>query len=243
MAYQYWNNTYGFFAPSAGDSRTELIYPLLRSQLNTLPHQTILDIGGGNGATLHNLVDLDFEQATVIDINASLLEFGHHNINDPRISFVQADVMQPLPLRDESQDAVLAIHLLNDVADVQTTAAHIARALKPNGTCHIVIIHPFVPLYWQIADKSKAADQHKIPGFQRLDQTEPAAYRLSRSGECVPFYPRSFEGIANAFTANGLALNTACSMGAEPNTIEHMGADIHIPKFAYLQLVKKAATL
>jgi SAM-dependent methyltransferase len=86
----------------------------------------ILDVGCGNGAFTHRLRD-DFPDAAVIglDIAGGMLAL----VEPPT---VQADAMH-LPFADNSMDAVLAMHMIYHLPDIDRGLAEMRRVLRPGG--------------------------------------------------------------------------------------------------------------
>ncbi|GAA1094734.1 class I SAM-dependent methyltransferase [Kitasatospora arboriphila] len=86
----------------------------------------VLDVGCGNGkfvSRLHNeRPDL---QVVGMDISAGILA-------DVEKPVLVADA-QALPFADDSADAVLALHMLYHVSDIEATIKELARVLRPGG--------------------------------------------------------------------------------------------------------------
>ena len=111
----------------------------------------LLDIGTGDGQTLHALVD-DPSGVVAVDRSTKLLTPGN----------VGADVAA-LPFADGSFRAVLAADLLHHVGDLDGAFAEIARVLRPDGV--------FVAWWYEDAP-------HDAPDAPRFPRTyeEVAAY-------------------------------------------------------------------
>ncbi|GGQ63741.1 class I SAM-dependent methyltransferase [Kitasatospora griseola] len=87
---------------------------------------TVLDIGCGNGKFVSRLhKDRPDLQVVGMDISAGILA----EVEKP---VVVADA-QVLPFADDSADAVLALHMLYHVSDIEATIKELARVLRPDG--------------------------------------------------------------------------------------------------------------
>ncbi|GAB2746543.1 class I SAM-dependent methyltransferase [Kitasatospora kifunensis] len=87
---------------------------------------TVFDIGCGNGKFVSRLrKDRPDLQVVGIDISVGILA----GVEKP---VLVADA-QTLPFADDSADAVLALHMLYHVADIEATIKEMARVLRPGG--------------------------------------------------------------------------------------------------------------
>ena len=96
------------------------------------PGTRVLEAGCGNGKTLATLCRNGCD-TTGCDIAASALRLARRAA--PETHLVQADV-RSLPFRDQTFDAVIAIHVTGALheADRRRTAREYARVLAPGGT-------------------------------------------------------------------------------------------------------------
>ncbi|MFG3227071.1 class I SAM-dependent methyltransferase [Kitasatospora sp. NPDC048194] len=87
---------------------------------------TVLDVGCGNGKFVSRLhTDRPDLQVVGMDISAGILA-------DVPKPVLVADA-QALPFADNSVDAVLALHMLYHVGDIEATIKELARVLRPGG--------------------------------------------------------------------------------------------------------------
>ncbi|MGC0312987.1 class I SAM-dependent methyltransferase [Kitasatospora acidiphila] len=87
---------------------------------------TVLDIGCGNGKFVGRLrKDRPDMQVVGTDISAGILA-------DVARPVMVADA-QALPFADDSANAVLALHMLYHVGDIEATIKELARVLRPGG--------------------------------------------------------------------------------------------------------------
>jgi SAM-dependent methyltransferase len=86
----------------------------------------VLDVGCGNGKFVNRLhKDRPDLQIVGMDISAGILA-------DVEKPVLVADA-QALPFADDSADAVLALHMLYHVSDIEATIKELARVLRPGG--------------------------------------------------------------------------------------------------------------
>lgn len=86
----------------------------------------VLDAGCGNGKFVSRLhKDRPDLQVVGMDISAGILA-------DVEKPVLVADA-QALPFADDSADAVLALHMLYHVSDIEATIEELARVLRPGG--------------------------------------------------------------------------------------------------------------
>ncbi|MFF9643637.1 class I SAM-dependent methyltransferase [Kitasatospora aureofaciens] len=87
---------------------------------------TVLDVGCGNGKFVNRLhKDRPDLQVVGMDISAGILA-------DVEKPVLVADA-QALPFADDSADAVLALHMLYHVSDIEVTIKELARVLRAGG--------------------------------------------------------------------------------------------------------------
>ncbi|HYN69754.1 MAG TPA: methyltransferase domain-containing protein [Candidatus Eisenbacteria bacterium] len=97
--------------------------------------ETVLDAGCGTGRVTEMLVErlprgrvvaLDASPSMLAEARGRLARFGD------RVAFVQADLMQPLPL-DERVDAILSTATFHWVLDHDALFSNLAAVLRPGG--------------------------------------------------------------------------------------------------------------
>ncbi|MGW2375581.1 class I SAM-dependent methyltransferase [Kitasatospora sp. NPDC001683] len=87
---------------------------------------TVLDVGCGNGKFVSRLhKDRPDLRVVGMDISAGILA----DVEKP----VLVGDAQVLPFADNSADALLAVHMLYHVADIEATIKEMARVLRPGG--------------------------------------------------------------------------------------------------------------
>lgn len=106
----------------------------------------LLDVGCGTGATLKAIADLGV--AVGIDRSPEALRFcRQRGIRDLALATGEA-----LPIRTGSVDAVLALDLLEHIADDGAACREFARVLRPSGLLLVAV--PSCPELWSEHDEA-----------------------------------------------------------------------------------------
>ncbi len=104
------------------------------------PASAIVDIGGGASRLVDNLVDLGFEDITVLDLSGAALETAKRRLGDraARVDWIVADatVWEPPKAYDIWHDRA-AFHFLTEDHDRAAYVARLERGLKIGG-CAII---------------------------------------------------------------------------------------------------------
>ncbi|WP_010099447.1 class I SAM-dependent methyltransferase [Ornithinibacillus scapharcae] len=125
----------------------------------------ILEIGIGNGATLHEIVKtVDIGSATGIDISNEMLKQARKRnlkyIEQGLMELRYGDVMD-LPFEDIIFDKVFSIHTIYFWIDLNRSFSEIHRVLKPGGKVYI-----------SITDRAQMEKMQRTNSFTLLDVTE-----------------------------------------------------------------------
>jgi trans-aconitate 2-methyltransferase len=114
-----------------------------RRTLDRLPLQgseTVLELGCGAGRDTESLLArLPGGRVIALDASARMVEHtrircgGPDGTADGRLAVLQADLRLPLPLPDDSVDAVFSVATLHWVPDHPAVFAELARVLRPGG--------------------------------------------------------------------------------------------------------------
>jgi trans-aconitate 2-methyltransferase len=96
--------------------------------------ETVLDAGCGTGQVTESLLArLPHGRVIALDASAQMLDAARRRLgDDPRVSFVQADLAQPLPL-SEPVDAIVSTSTLHWLRDHDALWRDLAAALRPGG--------------------------------------------------------------------------------------------------------------
>lgn len=95
--------------------------------------QVVADVGCGNGLDLHRLVpEGRCRHAIGLDLSSGMLRTLEPLRGSGRLTLIQADA-QRLPLRDDSVDVGLAMHMLYHVPDIRAAIRELRRVIRPGG--------------------------------------------------------------------------------------------------------------
>jgi SAM-dependent methyltransferase len=108
-----------------------------RSRTSLVPWdgtQVVADVGCGNGLDLRKLVpEGRCRHAIGLDLSPGMLRTLEPLRGSGRLTLIQADA-QLLPLRTDSVDVGLAMHMLYHVPDIRAAIRELRRIVKPGGT-------------------------------------------------------------------------------------------------------------
>ena len=170
------------------------------------PHQTVLDLGCGEGPLLRYVLQRDVRYIGV-DFSAASLAVARQQVGATAAEFVEADAGQ-MPLPEASCDVVLshmALHIMNPVEPV---LFEVSRVLKPNGQLHI-----FLPATWRIhssAEASRFQDvMHLFQQFKDVSTPTPIGTgQFATEASVVETITRGFAGKATvSFTYADLVMH------------------------------------
>jgi ubiquinone/menaquinone biosynthesis C-methylase UbiE len=189
-----WNETY---ALNNDPVRRHLIYPTLHRWVSTFAGMDVLDVGGGNGALLHELRTSNYRSATLVDINADFLNSARRHISDPRVKFVEADLTAGIPLPAASIDIAVSIFVLNELATLGEVFCDLSRVLRPHGRGIFFVTHPFFVLYWHLKAQWTGEENKKIIGNDGYFDRKLARYAFTLASTSAPYYQHTFADYIN----------------------------------------------
>jgi trans-aconitate 2-methyltransferase len=95
--------------------------------------ETVMDAGCGTGAVTARLLErLPHGRVIALDGSQAMLDRAAERLRDDRVSFIRADLAQPLPV--EPVDAIVSTSTFHWVTDHRALFAHLAAALRSGGT-------------------------------------------------------------------------------------------------------------
>lgn len=133
---------------------------------------SVLDVGCGTGLVGRALRVRGFAgQILGLDISEASLEIARqHRAYD---SLEQADLQRPLPIEDDSVDAVVCVGVMTYLPDVEAVWREFARVARPGG---IVVATQREDL-WQPRDCQAVVDRLQAEGvWTPVEITGPAPY-------------------------------------------------------------------
>ena len=126
-----------------------------------VPHDSLLEIGCGEGSLLQRVAELGFaRQLAGIDISAASVEA----VRGRRIPGLVAEIFDgaSLPFPDQSFDLVVCRHMLQAVPTPERVIAEMVRVARPGGRVHLLVedydmIHASgtgdVSSFWHVAPR------------------------------------------------------------------------------------------
>jgi len=101
----------------------------------------VLELGCGTGRTVRRLLGEGARSYTGVDGSAGMLSVASQRNVDPRVKFMQADLLSPWTL-DKQMDLALMVLVLEHLPTLDAVAQTLAHVVKPGGRVRIVDLHP-----------------------------------------------------------------------------------------------------
>jgi ubiquinone/menaquinone biosynthesis C-methylase UbiE len=140
---------FGFFEQFCLENGTTSFEALVTAA-ELRPHQTVLDLGCGEGPLLRYVLRRDVRYIG-LDFSAASLAAARQQFGATAAEFVEADAGH-MPLPDASCDVVLSHMALHIMQPVEPALVEVSRVLKPNGKLHV-----FLPASWRMHSSAEAS--------------------------------------------------------------------------------------
>lgn len=171
----------------------EPIMPRFLPMLGDISSLTVLDAGCGEGYLSRILVDRG-AKVIGIDYSAPLIEIARAKDPEGKITYLTANLSQPLSGYEQHFDLIVSHLVLNDVYDYQGFLKTLGTVVKPGGRLVFSMNNPY----------SYVVRNHLTNYF---DSGKAFLYRgMAEAGVKVHFYQRTLEEYMDACFAVGFQL-------------------------------------
>lgn len=110
---------------------------------------SVLDIGCGDGYYLYLLSNLGIDLKLVgIDNDKNALDSARGKFSDDRINLINADILQKLPLVNNSFNKIIMSEVAEHLSDDLKGFKQVYRVLKPGGIICITVPNADYPIFW-----------------------------------------------------------------------------------------------
>lgn len=234
---------------SGSDYHQAVILPAALRMLAPQAGESIVDVCCGQGVLAKPLLEKGIGRFTGVDASPRLIEAAKsRHGNDPRVSWVIADVCQPGPWADGTHDAAACLMAVHDVPDAVAMFSNISRALKPGGRALFIFMHPCFRIPKQTHwgwDNDQKIQFRRIDRYGTPLEIPITTHPGKDSGEQTAFHHRPLSDLLTSMGKGGLAV-TGCeelyshrrSQGSGPfSKAEHRAAE-EFPLFIAWNAVK-----
>ncbi|HKP46422.1 MAG TPA: class I SAM-dependent methyltransferase [Pyrinomonadaceae bacterium] len=162
-AYNQWAESY-----DTNENKTrDLAAHALRGSNLEIEGRDVIEIGCGTG---RNTVWIGQYAASVtaVDFSEGMLQRARERLkDDARVRFVQHDITTRWPVADESTDVVIAMLVLEHVAQIRSVFEQAFRVMRSQGQLFICELHPMRQLLGGQAQftKSLTGERQLVPAF------------------------------------------------------------------------------
>jgi len=215
--------------------RKDLMNQIVEEEMGDISDLAILDAGCGDGFFLGDLLEKKPSFLTAFDISPYLVRIANDRF--PLTACAVGDITV-MPYRSEIFDVVLCYNVLMALLDAPRAMQEISRVAKPNGTIHIVIVHP---LYNLFANDRLAQTESTMERLRRYVREEAIHVTTIPGFENFVAYRRPLAYYLNAFSGAGLFLSKTIEIPIDEAVAEtnQEGMErIGIPLFTYFRLRK-----
>ena len=163
------------------------------------PVETVADFGCGSSAPLlHTLLEKGVTKKAIgIDLNPDF------SAETKRLSLFKADLNKPLPLKDDSLDAVFSLATLEHLDEPDLHLREIYRTLKPEGTLLLTTPSPRgKPVLEFLAYRLKIIDRREIEDHRQYFSSTMLETSLEHAG----FPPSAISARTFQFGMNNIVI-------------------------------------
>ncbi len=160
QAYDLWSANYD----ADHNITRDLDRTVTAATLGELRCRSVLEIGCGTGKNTPLLAKIG-ERVTAVDFSAGMLAQAKAKIADPNVTFQVADITQPWPVANQSQNLITCNLILEHIPDLGIVFAEASRSLAPGGQLFISELHPFRQYQGSQARFEQAGETTFIPAF------------------------------------------------------------------------------
>lgn len=232
-------NTYDDFAAQYADYvakreqvgiESDPIMPRFLDLLGDVSGLSILDAGCGEGY-LSRIVASRGASVTGIDISARLIEIARSKDPEGKITYLQADLSQPLPDYREHFDLIVSHFVLNDVSDYRGFLNTLGSVAKPGGRLVLSLNNPYsFVVRGHITDYFETGKAYPYRG-------------MAQEGVKVHFYHRTLTEYLDASFAAGFQLQRLIDIPTPEGSFRLQSDALlrkgyHFPFFMILSFVK-----
>lgn len=137
-AYNQWAETYDTM-----DNKTRDLEAIaIRKSLAGLSFESVLEIGCGTGKNTMWLMERA-KSIKCVDFSGEMLNKAKEKINDARVRFVEADILNEWTFAKDNYDLVTFSLVLEHVKNIDTVFAKSQKLLVSNGHLYLGELHPF----------------------------------------------------------------------------------------------------
>jgi malonyl-CoA O-methyltransferase len=115
--------------------------PRVRAALGDVRGLAILDMGCGTGRHALWLAEQN-ANVMAVDFSAGMLTAARQKLFADRVQFLQHDLHEPLPFRNQQFDVVVSGLVLEHIRDLDMFFGEARRVLKPTGRAVVSAMHP-----------------------------------------------------------------------------------------------------
>jgi malonyl-CoA O-methyltransferase len=187
-AYNEWAETY-----DSDQNRTrDLAGEVLRQVDLNLVGRSVIEVGCGTGRNTEWLARSQAGSTNILalDFSEEMLTRARERVINPRVRFIQHDVLSRWPLENAAADVVIIMLVLEHVKDLEPVFAEAARTLIPGGELFICELHPTRQLMGKQAQftNAKTGEHTRVPAFLHsvsdyLNAGMSSGFELANKGE------------------------------------------------------------